>query len=187
MALSHARKTAQYWVRPDGSTPHLCIFSPVSGSLLSPCTGTPQGYSANSTWSRGQSWAIYGFTMAFRYTQDPALLAAAVKTAEYWLDAVPHGGVPIWDFAAPTPTYADTSGAAIVASAFVELAKYTKNDKYMQAARDTVNTLTTNKDYVADVATTSAVTKGNGHDCGAAGCTIIEPEYYLLEAIRRLA
>lgn len=40
MALSHALKTAKYWVRADGSTPHLCIFSPTTGDLLSPCTGT---------------------------------------------------------------------------------------------------------------------------------------------------
>lgn len=125
--------------------------------------------------------------MAYRFTKDPALLEAAVKVSEYWLNAVPKGGVPIWDFAAPKPTYADTSSAAIVASAFVELSGFTKNDTYIQAARATVNTLTTNPDYVADVASTSAVTKGNGHDCGAAGCTIIEPEYYLFEAIRRLA
>jgi unsaturated chondroitin disaccharide hydrolase len=115
------------------------------------------------------------------------MLTAAEAVSAYWLKTVPSGGVPNWDFAAPTPTFADTSAAAIVASAFVELSTFTKNPKYRTEATAIVNTLTTNPAFVSPASTSYAVTKGNGHDCGAADCTIIEPEYYLLEAIRRLA
>jgi unsaturated chondroitin disaccharide hydrolase len=61
MATSHVHKTAEFWIRADGSTPHLCIFHPSNGTLKTPCTGTPQGYSASSTWSRGQAWARHTF------------------------------------------------------------------------------------------------------------------------------
>lgn len=64
IAYSHALNTGKYWIRQDGSTPHLCIFNPKTGQLLGPCTGTPQGLSNHSTWARGQAWATYGFTMA---------------------------------------------------------------------------------------------------------------------------
>ena len=37
MAESHVRNTAKYWIRKDGSTPHLCKFDAKSGKLLSPC------------------------------------------------------------------------------------------------------------------------------------------------------
>jgi hypothetical protein len=66
IAHSHATKTGELWLRKDNSTVHLCVFNPETGALLKPCTGTPQGYSADSTWSRGQAWGIYGWTMAYR-------------------------------------------------------------------------------------------------------------------------
>ena len=57
------------------------------------CTGTPQGLAANSTWARGQAWATYGFTMAYRYTKNPILLGWAKKTAEYYLQRTTIGKV----------------------------------------------------------------------------------------------
>ena len=89
-------------VRADGSTAHLCVFNPNTSALLYPCTGTPQGLAANSTWARGQSWGyhtcievrsyliafctgIYGFTMAYRYTGQARFLAYAENVTAYWL------------------------------------------------------------------------------------------------------
>ena len=69
IARSHATKTGKVWIRKDGSTAHLCVFDPKTGALKGPCTGTPQGLAADSTWARGQAWGIYGFTLAYRYTQ----------------------------------------------------------------------------------------------------------------------
>jgi unsaturated chondroitin disaccharide hydrolase len=65
MAVSHANKTGLEWIRRDGSTFHLVVFDPMTGAVISK-SGTPQGMAVNSTWARGQGWAIYGFTMAYR-------------------------------------------------------------------------------------------------------------------------
>ena len=87
MATSHARRTAELWLREDGSTAHLCVFDPATGKLQKPCTGTPQGLAADSTWARGQGWAIYGWTLAYRYTQDGSFLPFAEKAAAFYLSA----------------------------------------------------------------------------------------------------
>src|SRR3954447_4415354 len=63
-AVSHALKTAQDHVRPDGSTYHLVTYDPATGAIKS--RTTVQGYANSSTWARGQAWAIHGFTMTYR-------------------------------------------------------------------------------------------------------------------------
>ena len=63
-AISHARQTAINHFRPDNSTYHLVAYSSVNGAVLK--KGTVQGYADWSCWSRGQAWAIAGFTMVYR-------------------------------------------------------------------------------------------------------------------------
>jgi hypothetical protein len=117
IAKSHATKTGQLWIREDGSTAHLCVFDPKTGKLQKPCTGTPQGLAADSTWARGQGWGIYGFTLAFRYTHDKSYLDFAEKVASFYLAAALPSLIPKWDFNAT-----DTSpggGAALVGASYV--------------------------------------------------------------------
>jgi hypothetical protein len=96
-ALTHARSSIAKLMRPDGSTYHVvCHFEsgPQAGQVERKTTH--QGYSDETTWSRGQAWAIYGFTAAYRHARrDPAtnaadLLAAACVTADYFIDHLPH-------------------------------------------------------------------------------------------------
>src|SRR5690349_8603162 len=84
---------------------------------------TKQGYATESTWSRGQAWAMYGFTTAYRYTHDHRFLDTARRTAAYFVRRLPPDHVPYWDFDVPDKTTAprDTSAAAVAASALLEL------------------------------------------------------------------
>jgi len=186
MATSHAKRTGELWIRGDGSTAHLCVFDPKTGKLQKACTGTPQGLSANSTWARGQGWAIYGFTLAHRYTGDAEFLKYATTTADYFIKASPKDQVPLWDFKAVAPQdYKDTSSAAIAASALLELAIATKESKYRDEAVKIIESIATEKGLTS--ISGQAVLAANQHDCKSAGCTLIETDYYYYEALRRMA
>ena len=96
-ALQHARSSVAKLMRPNGSTYHVvCHFEsgPNSGNIERKVTH--QGYAHETTWSRGQAWAIYGLTAAYRHARrDPAtnasdLLAAACDAADYYIDHLPH-------------------------------------------------------------------------------------------------
>lgn len=187
IAKSHASRTGQLWIRPDGSTAHLCVFSPATGKLQSPCTGTPQGLAANSTWARGQAWGIYGFTMVHRYTQDPQYLKFAEHCAEFYLAHSNADLVPLWDYDATSPeAYKDTSSAAITASGLLELANATGNVKWRDAAVEIVGSLSNEPALLAGPGVSEAVLIANRHDCQADDCTVIETDYYFYEALRRL-
>ncbi len=143
MALRHALTTLRDMVRPDGGTFHVVDYD-TSGRIRS--RGTFQGYSDSSTWSRGQAWAIYGFTMAYRYTRDPRMLEAAQKVTNYYLDRLPPDFVPFWDFNAPQDQQVkDSSAAAVVASALQELSTYvtdpTVAQRYKSAALSMLDSL----------------------------------------------
>ena len=122
IARSHALRTLRDHVRPDGSTFHVVDYSPENGAVER--KGTRQGHARDSTWSRGQAWAVYGFTMTYRETGDPRLLAAARSVSDWFIDHLPPDRVPYWDFDAPGIPDAprDSSASAIAASGLLELA-----------------------------------------------------------------
>ncbi|WP_395851029.1 glycoside hydrolase family 88 protein [Cystobacter fuscus] len=151
MALSHAMKTLTDMVRPDGGTFHVVDYDH-AGNIRS--RKTFQGYSDDSTWSRGQAWAIYGYTMAYRYTRDPRMLEAAQKVTNYYLDRLPPDFVPYWDFDAPPDQQVkDSSAAAVVASALQELSTFISDpsvaQRYQSAALSMLDSLSS-PDYLAE-------------------------------------
>jgi len=138
VALEHCRTTARHLVRPDGGTAHEGIFEVDTGRFLR--TSTQQGWSADSTWSRGLAWAIYGFTAAARWSGEAELLAVARRCADFYLRHVPPGMVPYWDFDIPEhgPRLWDSSAAAVTASGLWDLAQTVADsadqDRYRAAA-----------------------------------------------------
>lgn len=68
VAIAHAKTAQQYIVRPDGSCNHIVVFDSETGEFLDNPAG--QGYGSGSAWSRGQSWAVYGFTLSYLHTGD---------------------------------------------------------------------------------------------------------------------
>ena len=123
IAVTHANTTIRNHFRPDGSTWHVVSYDPETGGVQ--CKNTAQGYSDDSAWARGQSWGLYGYTMMYRETLNPAYLEQARKIARFLTrhPNLPADGVPYWDYNAPDIPGAlrDASAAAIMASALLEL------------------------------------------------------------------
>lgn len=159
IAVSHADKTLRWQVRPDGSCFHVVYYNPENGAFIK--GETAQGYADNSTWSRGQAWGIYGFTMVYRETGERRFLDAAMKMADFYVNhpALPADKVPYWDFDAYRPgfvpgrrshardvvtNYRDASAAACTASALLELSTYVQGERaerYFETARAILHTL----------------------------------------------
>jgi unsaturated chondroitin disaccharide hydrolase len=123
IALQHALTTRDQLVRADGSTVQAVRFDEITGKRV--WRGNIGGLSRHSTWARGQAWAVYGYTMAYRETHDPRMLAVARRTAHFALHHLPADGVPFWDYDAPATrsTPRDSSAAAVLSSAFLDLAR----------------------------------------------------------------
>ncbi len=123
IAIAHADTTLRHQFRPDGGTFHVVDYDPDSGAVLS--RTTHQGAADDSTWARGEAWALYGYTMLSRETRRPAFLAQAEKIAAFMMHhpRMPADKVPYWDFDAPQipNTPRDASAAAIMCSALLEL------------------------------------------------------------------
>jgi uncharacterized protein YyaL (SSP411 family) len=128
IATTHAHTVLRTIVRPDWSTFHVCNLDPKTGKVK--YQQTHQGYSDNSTWSRGQAWAILGFTQTYMWTKDPTFLQAARHLSEYFLcrlleEPRERPYVPLWDFDAPangeTEPPRDTSAGMIAANGLLLL------------------------------------------------------------------
>ncbi len=123
IALSHADRTLKEQFRADGSCYHVIDFSLKDGSVRN--RHTAQGYSHESVWSRGQAWAIYGFTVCYRETGDRRYINQALKTFDFMRTHkdLPTDLIPYWDMDAPDIPNAlrDASTAACMASALYEI------------------------------------------------------------------
>ena len=108
-AHAHLEATLDVLLRPDGSTVHAARLAD-DGSVLE--RGTINGAADDSTWARGQAWAILGLAGA-GYRDE------AERAARWFLDHLPPDGIPPWDFSAQAPK--DASAGAITASALLEL------------------------------------------------------------------
>jgi unsaturated chondroitin disaccharide hydrolase len=138
VALEHCRTTERYLIRPDGGTIHEGIFDLDTGQFVR--ASTHQGWSAESTWSRGLAWATYGFAVVHRLTGDAEFLHTAERCANYYLQHAPAGLVPYWDFDLPAnnPRLWDSSAAAIAASGLWDLSEQVsraeEQDRYRTAS-----------------------------------------------------
>ncbi len=145
VALRHCMTTRRALVRGDGSTAHEGIFDTETGEFLR--QSTHQGYRADSCWSRGLAWALYGFGAAYGHSGDRRMLETAVLCADYYIMHTPADGVPPWDYDAPNDSrkLLDTSAAAIAASGLLQLSRLvpdvTKGHFYRETALHILNTL----------------------------------------------
>jgi len=182
-AVSHARRTRQEHVRADGSTYHVVDFND-NGAVISKTTH--QGYSDESTWSRGQAWGLYGFTMTYRFTQNDSFLNTALLLADYFINHLPADQVPYYDFEDPRiPAVAkDASAAAIASTALFELAQYSSDPKYLETAQKILTSLAS-VDYLAKGTSYQSILRRACQAKGDPERGTIYADYYFLEALTR--
>lgn len=122
IAMKHADTAMRFFVRPDGSCNHILIFDPETGEILDNPGG--QGYASGSSWSRGQSWALYGFVLSYLNTGKRAYLETARRTADYFIRQCAGDDLPRCDFCQPAePVLRDNAAGNIAACGLLELAR----------------------------------------------------------------
>lgn len=191
IAVRHAETTMKNHFRPDGTCYHVAVYNPVTGDFIRGCTH--QGYNDDSVWARGQSWAIYGYTVVYRETGEQRFLDFAQKVTDAYLERLPDDSVPFWDFDDPSIPDAprDASAACVVASALLELGGYVgglKGKEYIAAAEKMLLSLSSDS-YRTDEHNPSFLLHSTGHHPAGTevDASIIYADYYYIEALSRLA
>ncbi|MDF2908519.1 MAG: glucuronidase [Herbinix sp.] len=188
IAIAHADKTLENFIRPDGSVNHIVVYDPQTGEKLETLGG--QGYEVGSSWSRGQSWAINGFAQAYNHTKDQRYLDAAKKVAHYFIACISETGyIPLLDFRSPKePVFIDTTAGAIAASGLIDIAKAVpihEKELYLNAAVKIVIALA-KKELDVTLDTDNLLRNGSEAYGGNKHLSIIYGDYYFMEAILKL-
>lgn len=203
VAVNHANTTLKNHFRPDYSSYHVVDYDSQTGDVRMKCTH--QGYSDDSFWSRGQAWGLYGYTMSYRFTKDPAYLKQAEGIAGFFLNLpnMPEDFVPYWDMKAPEvdglKTHVavqgvprDASAAAIFASGLYELCNYVSTEKskqYRAIADKIVTSLNDHYQAAPGTACGFLLLHSTGHLPGNSEIDVPlnYADYYYLEALARKA
>lgn len=147
-AISHATITMKHHFRDNFSSFHLVNYDRETGQPN--WKQTFQGIADDSSWSRGQGWGLYGYTMTYRFVKDDKFLNHARGIANYILTHpnMPDDLVPYFDYDAPNypdaVLYRDSSAASLVASALLELSTFVEGEesqRYYNAAMKMLRTL----------------------------------------------
>lgn len=193
IARSHADVTLKNHFRPDYSCWHVVSYDTITGQPEK--KHTRQGYSHESSWSRGEAWALYGYVMMYRETQQERYLEHAKKVANYILTHphMPKDGIPYWDYDAPDipDAYRDASAGAIMASAFIELSTMIDGKlsrKCLKMAETQLKTLTS-PEYLAEPGTNGNFilkhSVGSLMEHSEIDVPLIYADYYYVEALLR--
>lgn len=188
IAMKHADTAMMAFIRSDGSVNHIVEFDPFHGGVVNAYGG--QGYEEGSSWTRGQSWALYGFIISYMHTQKEEYLYAAMRVAHYFMANIMENGIIPIDFRQPkAPAYEDSTAAAIAACGLIEIAKVVgqyEKDIYMGAALKLLKTLdasrtdwTMNSDCIL-INCSAAYHQEDRH------ISIIYGDYYFMEAVFKL-
>jgi unsaturated chondroitin disaccharide hydrolase len=211
MGLAHARRSAEWFVRPDGGVTQSVhynpgdnrqVFSSHGVKVTVPNTAKPgelvfththQGFAADTAWGRGTAWALYGLAAAARETKDTALLASAEKVAGFVLDRLPEDGVTWYDFHDEGVHFRnrDTSAAALIAGGLLTLSETTTDaaarTRYRGASERIVQSLIDR--YLTPVAAGDATPPGvlrHGSSTRPNDGMLTYGDYYLFETLLRL-
>ena len=186
IAVSHANTVQKVFIREDGSAHHIVEFDPETGAVVGARGG--QGMAKGSSWTRGQAWALYGFTLSYLHTGDKSYLETAKRSADCFISNITESGFIPVDFCQPSDVvWEDSSAAAIAACGLLELHKATGEEKYYNAAVFLLTTLAekrcnfdTDTDNILEKCT--AAYHDKEHDF-----PIIYGDYFFTEAVLKLA
>ena len=140
-------------IRRDGSSCHAASLDPETREV----TGlfSLQGFSNDSVWARGQAWAMLGYAHAYEASGEPRYLGAARSAADWYVDHVPEGWIPRYDYNDPDREKLpyDSCAACIATAVLMRLARWLpeRAEIYRKVARETL------KAIVSDFLTTGGV------------------------------
>ena len=191
IAENHADTVLGTHIRADGSVNHIVNLNPENGEVIETFGG--QGYGVGSSWSRGQSWAIYGFVLSYIHTGKREYLDAAKRVAHYFIANVSETGyVSRVDFRSPDePVLIDTTASACAACGLIEIAnnvgEYEKN-LYLGAAIKILKALEENYCDWTDKEDSILRMGTEAYNCHESGrhVPIIYGDYFFTEAIYKL-
>lgn len=187
VAVLHADRTMKEFLRENGSVAHIVEFDPETGARIGEKPG--QGYALGTSWSRGQAWGLYGFTLAYMNTDDARYLDTAERIARYFIANIREDGLTDCDFCQPAgEERIDNMAGAIAACGLLELARLTQKAEYRESAERLVDGLI---DHCCDWTDASCGVlthcTASYHDDGAGRHTnITYGDYFLTEAIAKL-
>ena len=187
VANIHAATTIREFVRENGSVSHIIEFDPATGARVKEHPG--QGYALGTSWSRGQAWGLYGFTLAYANTGDRRYLDTACRIADYFVAHIREDGLTDCDFCQPgDEVRIDNIAGACAACGLQELSKLNGDQTYQAAAERLIDGLI---DHCCDWTDGSCgiLTHCTAayHDDGAGRHTnITYGDYFFVEAIAKL-
>ncbi len=194
VANSQIATTEKTLVREDGSSFHHYQFDmethkPVRGLTF-------QGHADDSCWSRGHSWGIYSFPVAYSYNGDESLWKLHRDITYFALNHLPESFIPYYDydFVEECDEAHDSSAALITACGMIEACKYLddsaeEKEYYLNASQKMIEAVIDtcmdyeNKDFDGLV---NWVTCSAPHNLCIDGCTSYG-DYFILEALMRLS
>ena len=190
-AMEHAHTAINHLLRADGSCNHIAVLSPHSGECLETPAG--QGFAPGSSWSRGQSWGLYGFALSYRHTGERKFLDVAKKIAHYVIaNFALNDWLPLVDFRSPSePVKYDSTAAMISACGLLEIAGHVEEHEkklYKDAAcKLLINVEKAFADWDSEtdgiIGKGTAAYHGQPHDTEV---PIIYGDYFFTEAVLRL-
>lgn len=187
VAKIHADMTLREFLREDGSVSHIIELDPATGKRVQEHPG--QGYCLGSSWSRGQAWGLYGFTLAYINTKDERYLDAAQRIAAYFADNIRPDGLTDCDFRQPAgEERIDNIAGACAACGLLELHKLTGDERWHIAAERLVDGLLAHcVDWSEEHCGLLTHCTASYHDDGAGRHTnITYGDYFLVEALAKL-
>ena len=190
IARIHADTTIREFLREDGSSCHIVIFDPATGKALERPAG--QGCAVGSSWSRGQAWALYGFTLSGVNTGDRKYIDIARRCAKYFISNIREDGLTDCDFCQPKDEERiDNIAGACAACGLLELADAVGGEEgasYRAAAQRLLRALDTLcADWSEDSPGILQKCTAAYHDDGAGRhVNILYGDYFFVEALCRL-